>query len=206
MFKFPFKAQGSIIGITGSIGAGKGLVTNYLRGKNFEVINFDDVSKEIREKPEVQAKLLKEFGTTDPREIRKKLGTDGKKHMVLSQLVAMPALMETFKRTNELFKHGTPVVFWEAALLVETGTFAGLSGVILVTADETTRLERVKVRDQVDESYIKPLLEQQMSDADKIKKISIHPKHIILENNNSLAEFNAQLFTLDTWISQFVKS
>lgn len=205
MFKFPFQAQGAVIGITGSIGAGKSLVSEFLTKNNYQVINFDDMSKEIREKPEVKKQLIREFGTDDPKAIRQQIGGNTHKSMKLSQLVAVPALLETFKRTNELFKQGVPMVFWEAALLVETGTFASMTGIILVTADEQARIERVKLRDHVDETYIKPLLSQQMSDEDKIKKIQLHPKHLILTNDQSVNDFQVQLLNLEPWLLQFKK-
>lgn len=203
MFKHPFKSLGPIIGITGSIGAGKTVVTSFLRENGYQVINFDEVAKEIRERPEVKAQLIQEFGTNDAKELRKVLGGDLEKSYRLSQIVALPALQETFTRTNELFKSGAKVVFWEAALLMETGTYAGLTGMILVLAHEGTRTSRVVARDQMDESYITPILKQQMPDVEKIKKIKLHPNHLVLENNGTLAEFQMKLLGLESWIEKF---
>lgn len=206
MFKMPFKAAGPIIGITGSIGSGKTEVSNYLNSLNYSVINFDEVSREIREQPEVKAKLLKEFKTTDPKEIRKLIGNNFMKSMVLSRLVAIPALMETFKRTNDLFKQGAPLVFWEAALLIETKTAQSLPGIILVTADESSRITRVIQRDQVDEASVKSLISQQLPDSEKIKLIKSHPHHLVLENNGSLADFQLKLLQIEPWLLNFKKS
>lgn len=205
MFKHPFKSLGPIIGITGSIGAGKSVVSSFLTEHGYHVINFDEVAKDIREIPEVKSQLIKEFGTSDAKELRKVIGGDLKQSYRLSQLVALPALQETFKRTNELFQNGAKMVFWEAALLIDTGTFASLSGVILVLAGEKTRTDRVVLRDQVDIGYIKPILDQQMPDVEKIKKLKLHPHHLILENNGTLSEFQMKLLALEPWLEQFKK-
>lgn len=206
MFKHAFKSQGPIIGITGSIGAGKTVVSSILKNKGFAVINFDEVAKDIREKPEVAAQLISEFGTSDAKELRKVLGGNLEKSYKLSQIVAIPALQETFRRTNELFAQGAKVVFWEAALLIDTGTYASLSGVILVLAGEKTRTDRVIARDQVDLGYIKPILDQQMSDVEKIKKLKLHPRHLILENNGTLSEFEMKCLSLEPWIDLLLSS
>ena len=203
----PFQADGKIIGITGSIGAGKGLVTEYLKDKGYAVINFDEVAKEIRALPKVRKELIKAFGTEDNKAIRKIIGANQHKAQILSQLVAVPSLMEAMKRTNQFFKEGHQAVFWEAALLIETKTFKTMHGIILVTAEEATRMERVKARDQVDEEYVRPIMKQQYSETEKINLLKTQgPIHIILENNGSKEAFTLQMATLEPWINSIIPS
>src|SRR5690606_39186979 len=126
-----------------SIGAGKSIVSKYPADKGYAVIDFDQVAKEIRANPKVQKELIKAFGTADNKQIRRLIGVNPQKAQILSQLVAVPALMEAMKRTNQFFKDGHKAVFWEAALLVETKTFKTMHGIILVSSDEEKRIERV---------------------------------------------------------------
>jgi dephospho-CoA kinase len=201
----PFQADGKIIGITGSIGAGKGLVTSYLSHQGYAVIDFDQVSKEIRALPNVRKELIKVFGTDDSKAIRKLVGMYPDRAVVLSKLVAVPALMEAMKRTNQFFKDGHKAVFWEAALLIETKTFKTMHGIILVSAEQDTRIARVKERDQVGEEYIKPMIKQQYSETEKVNLLkSEGPSHIILENNGTKEEFQTKLSVLEPWISSLL--
>lgn len=201
----PFQADGKIIGITGSIGAGKGLVTSYLSQKGYAVIDFDLVAKEIRSQPKVRKELIKLFGTDDNKAIRRMIGQNPAKSQALSHLVAVPALMEAMKRTNQYFKDGHKAVFWEAALLIETKTFKTMHGIILVSADQDTRIERVKERDKVGPEYITPMIKQQLSEDEKKNLVKTQgPANIILENNGTKEEFLLQLETLEPWISSLI--
>lgn len=201
----PFQAGGKIIGITGSIGAGKSIVSKYLADKGYAVIDFDQVAKEIRANPKVQKELIKAFGTADNKQIRRLIGVNPQKAQILSQLVAVPSLMEAMKRTNQFFKDGHKAVFWEAALLVETKTFKTMHGIILVSSDEEKRIERVKSRDGVDEEYIKPMIKQQYKDEEKKELVRTQgPSHLMLDNNGSVTEFEIQLATLEPWITSLI--
>lgn len=201
----PFQADGKIIGITGSIGAGKSLVTEYLKEKGYAVIDFDAVAKEIRAIPKVRKELIEIYGTDDNKMIRLLIGKRPEKSQALSQLVAVPALMEAMKRTNRFFKDGHKAVFWEAALLIETKTFKTMHGIILVSASEEARIERVKSRDNVGPEYITPMIKQQYSEDEKKNLVNTQgPSHVVLENNGTKEEFKMQLASLEPWIQTVI--
>ena len=51
-----------IIGLTGSIASGKSLVSNYLKQKNYQIIDCDEISHYVLTIPSVILLLEKEFG------------------------------------------------------------------------------------------------------------------------------------------------
>ena len=51
-----------IIGLTGSIASGKSLVSNYLKQKNYQIIDCDEISHYVLTLPSVILLLEKEFG------------------------------------------------------------------------------------------------------------------------------------------------
>ena len=63
------------------------------------------------------------------------------------------------------------------AILFETNSENEFDAIILVTAPEEIRIERVVNRDKITENQVKERIKNQLSDEEKIKK-----SHFIIEN------------------------
>ena len=62
-----------------------------------------------------------------------------------------------------------PFVLKEAAILIESGAYKGLDKIILVTASENVRMERVMERDGVKASEVGDRINNQMTDSERLQ-------------------------------------
>jgi dephospho-CoA kinase len=77
-----------------------------------------------------------------------------------------PAVGEAFERFCNRFNKA-PYVLKEAAITIETGLHEQMDAVILVTAPEETRIERVMARDGVSAEDVRRRISVQWSDEEK---------------------------------------
>jgi dephospho-CoA kinase len=63
----------------------------------------------------------------------------------------------------------SPVLFQESALLFETGNYKSFDAVILVSAPEKVRMERVKQRDHLTDEQVQSRFNAQMLEEEKMK-------------------------------------
>ncbi|MCS6929919.1 MAG: dephospho-CoA kinase [Saprospiraceae bacterium] len=63
---------------------------------------------------------------------------------------------------------GCPYTLKEAALLVESGNYRSLDALVVVTAPEAVRIQRVMQRDGLSEDAVRARMQRQMSDVEKI--------------------------------------
>ena len=66
-------------------------------------------------------------------------------------------------------KQSAPFVVKEAAILIESGAYKGLDKIIIVTASENTRMDRVMDRDGVKASEVRGRINNQMTDSERLK-------------------------------------
>jgi len=191
--KYPFLASGKIVGICGSIGSGKSLVSDYLREFHYPVLDFDSVAKEIIARKETQKALITHFGTKDMNLVKVLAKKSQEKSFQLSQIVGFQSLHEVFTRTDKLFEQGEKIVFWESSMLIETGSFKTFSQNILVTASIEETIKRIASRDQKTEAEVAVILKAQMSDDERKKQLQDHPSVLILDNSGTIKEFKESL-------------
>ena len=125
-----------VVGITGSIASGKSLVSNYLKSKNYPVVDSDKISHEVLLLKEVKTELINVFGSeilNDEKEInRKALGyiifNDLEKQKQLQNIVVPYIIDEIKKQINSY----TGLVFLDAPLLIEYDLLYLVNKVIVV--------------------------------------------------------------------------
>ena len=74
------------------------------------------------------------------------------------------------------------VVLPEAAILFETGAYKSFDAIILVTADEDLRIQRVMERDKITADQVKERMKNQWADKEK-KKLT---EFVVSNNTNDL--------------------
>ncbi len=179
-----------IVGITGGIASGKSVVAKFFLCKGVQVINADKIGHEILREESIKSQIITCFGDsilTDGDIDRKKLGQivfqDKHKLHELNAIVHPSLINEILKRIDE---NSDPVLMIDAALLLQWNMNEICDYVILVTASEKTRTERLMQHTNLshEEARNRILAQQEFSDEDA---------DFIIKNNNSMEGLNAQV-------------
>ncbi len=163
-----------IIGVTGGIGSGKSTVSEILRKEGFPVYDTDKEARRLQnEHPEIRTRLMELFGNDAYDETglnRKFLAANVfKQPELLEKLNAVvhPFVKEDFIEWMKKYP-GEKVYFIESAILFEANFNEIVDKIILVTAAEGVRIERVMKRDSMTEEQVRARINNQSSDEKKI--------------------------------------
>lgn len=176
------------VGLTGGIGSGKSYISKIFNTLNVPVYNSDDSAKRLMvESADLRNDLIKLFGTQAYSEgqlnrgyIAERVFKDKKLLSALNNIVH-PAVHNDFLLWSSE-QTGNPYVIKEAAILFETGGYQLMDWNILIVADELTRIQRVRERDNVSEESVRDRMNNQMSDEEKISLAD----YVIYNNNDSM--------------------
>ena len=165
-----------IIGLTGGIGSGKSTVAKYIASKGIPVYIADDEAKKIMTKKSViheiqnlfKENIILENGQLDRKKIAAIVFQDSSLLKKLNEVVH-PKVKKHFKKWLEKNKEA-PFVVKEVAILFETGGNTECDKIILVTAPEDVKINRVMKRDNVSREEILKRMKNQLSDAEKSMK------------------------------------
>ena len=161
------------IGITGGIGSGKSIVSKILESMNYPVYYSDKEAKRIiKENLEVRKQLIDFFGV----EVyaNNELNRSYLANIIFNDNTALekvnsiihPQVRKDFETYCKV--QNTGLIFNEAAILFETGGYKQFDRVVLVTANEQLRINRVMTRDGVKASEVQTRMNKQWSDEKKI--------------------------------------
>ena len=162
-----------IIGLTGGIGSGKSTVSQYLLEKGIEVIDADQIGKDIVE-PGMKAlsQIAEVFGEnvikTDGSLDREKLGSivfGDKDQLEKLNSITLNIIKEEIRKRVE--KSQGQIIFIDAAILIETNLHEEVDLIWLVSIDQKTQLDRVKIRNQMDETEIINRINSQMTNEER---------------------------------------
>ena len=180
-----------IVGLTGGIASGKSVVSEILRKLGAQVIDADELSREVMVP---HTKCWKEVVTSYGREIlREDLTIDREKlaNYVFNNTEQLDKLNrivhpEIMKRIDERLrdiglKYPQAIVIVDAALLVETGAYKSYDKLIVVYVSEETQLERLINRDGMSREEAKNRIILQLPLSEKLKAADY-----IIENEGSL--------------------
>ena len=160
------------VGLTGGIGSGKTLVSKIFELLGVPIYNSDFEAKKLYvDDFDVKKKIIANFGNQiyfENGELNKKLLSK----IIFSNSDALqkvnsiihPALKKHFD--NWVVKQNTKYIIKEAAILLESGAYKYLDKIIVVTAPETIRIERVIKRDNIDKNLVKERIKNQTKQED----------------------------------------
>ena len=162
------------IGITGGIGSGKSSVSKIIEKAGYTVLNADDIAKQIMVEDEsVRELIISNFGQDSYTD--KGLNTSHVSSLafsstvnvnILNSIVHPPMVAKINELMNDELKNNK-IVFVDAALIYEAEVDAILDHVLLVTADEKTRISRIQERDKISEENIRRRMKFQMPENEK---------------------------------------
>lgn len=186
------------IGITGSIASGKSVLTAYLLGLGFPVIDADAIARDLVHPGSETLKKIAEIfgddmiqsdGNLDRDKLGKRVFTDEDARNRLNEIMH-PAIVGAMLDLSENF-HG--LVFYDVPLLFEQiddikGNGLDFDAIWLVDADEDVQLARLMARDNIDEAYAKEKIASQMPLEEK-KKLAT----VVFDNSGDLMNLYNQV-------------
>ncbi|RPH71511.1 MAG: dephospho-CoA kinase [Myxococcaceae bacterium] len=185
-----------MVGLTGGIGSGKSTVTAMFRELGAQVIDADQVARDVAEPgtpglEEVARRfpgVLDPSGHLDRAALGRRVFADPGERRALEGILHPRIREEVARRTEALARAGVTVVLYDAELLIENGLHRGMDGVILVSAPEAVQRARLAARDGLDDAAITARLAAQLPLADK----RAHATWVV-DNGGSLDETRAQV-------------
>ncbi|MGL5258141.1 MAG: dephospho-CoA kinase [Proteocatella sp.] len=165
------------IGITGNIGGGKSEVTNYLKSKNYKVLDADKLVAEIYFDKVFIADMKivfksydisNESGGLDKKKIAE-LVFNNSKNLDMLNLTISPYIKQKMDLEIEYYQKTEDILFLDIPLLFEKNMQEGLDGVILVYCDDDIRYKRASLRDNKTVEEIKKIDSFQMSQKEKLE-------------------------------------
>lgn len=190
----------SVIGLTGGIGTGKSTVSRYLEKKGFEIIDADQIGKDIVEPGSPLLDRLSEaFGAefvVDGVLQRKKLGAyvfESAERKAKLDEIMMGTIISIIKdRASSCI--GNCII--DAPLLYEVGLDSECDKVFVVDADMEVRIQRVMARDGISRQEIIDRINNQMGAAEKAARADV-----VLDNSGDKEELYRQI---DRAIEEYV--
>lgn len=164
-----------MIGLTGGIGSGKSTIANYLVSLGYPVYVADDAGKRIMQEQEILDAIKKKFGTAifdgvqlNRAKLAKIVFEHPEKLQELNAIVH-PAVRNDFKKWLAQ-NQDSPYVFYESAILFESGRYADFDKIITITAPLEIRIDRVLKRDATSREALLKRIKAQWTDEERITK------------------------------------
>lgn len=187
------------VGITGGIGSGKTTFCREWEKLGAFVLYADDFAKELMANDNgLRNAIIERFGdeayTEDGELNRSYLAREAFENGRVEELneIVHPVLWkETAKIAAQKEQEGVEIFAKEAAILLNNGRPEDLDYVILILADENTRVERTANRDKSDQKEVKDRINKQPD----FKKLT-HLADFIVYNDGSLAELKTKAQTI----------
>lgn len=192
-----------IWGLTGGIASGKSTVGTFFQEMGIPVVDADEIARGLLKEGNPAAKAVHErFGTLDRTRLKDLVFSefaDPKAKKDLEALLHPHIQKESRKRIAALAKTH-PIVLYEAILLIETGRYRELSGLIVVEAPKEERLQRILSRGGTSLEIAERILASQSSDSERRRFADL-----CIENGGSLSELKEKvklLIAKQNWLQK----
>jgi dephospho-CoA kinase len=187
-----------LAGLTGGIATGKSTVSAMFTHLGARVTDADQLARDVVAPGQpAHAAVVAAFGAEvlqpDGYLDRKRLGaivfTDAAQRKRLEG-ITHPAIRTRWERILGVYEEEefAGVVFWDAALLYETGGARHMEKMVVVTADPATQLARLMARDGSTEAEARARIASQMPVAEKAKLADY-----VVDNSGARAETERQV-------------
>jgi dephospho-CoA kinase len=185
-----------IVGLTGGIGSGKSAIARMFTELGVPVVDADRVARDVVEPgTEGLAQIVAAFGDDvlgeDGRLDRAKIGArvfaDPEERKKLESITHPRIAAESMARIGKLASEGHAYAIYEAALLVENGSYRIMNALVVVTASLATQIARVKKRDNLDEEAVRARIAAQLPLEEKVRVADY-----VIENDGSLEDARAR--------------
>lgn len=167
------------IGITGGIGSGKSYVCQLLRAHGIEVYDCDQAAKRIIcTSDDVRQQLLQLIGSLEKADIARFL-LESESNAKQIDAIVHPAVFRDFEESG--------FQWMESAILYESGANQLVDRVVVVTAPEEVRIQRVMQRDGISREKALQWMQRQWPQAELLRRADYEIA------NDGLADLNSQI-------------
>ena len=200
-----------ILGITGSFGSGKTMVSDILKKYGFEIISADELYRGIYEKDtSLKNKIMKEFGTLDRSKIKTIVFNDYKKLKKLNQIThpviikeiknKIDSIIEKIKNKKIIIKNKhiqknkkkenneEIKIALDVPLLIEAKMQGMVDKIIVVKCDEKIQIKRLLNKGKHTKEEIRNIINSQMPIGEKLKYADF-----VVDNSGKIGKTEGQI-------------
>ena len=185
-----------MIGLTGGIASGKSTVSARLKELGAEVFDADLISREVIASPEVLEKIRAAFGdgvfggggNISRKALADAVFASDENAKTLDDIMHPAIAAELRRRALAAEENGCPLVFVDAALLIESGFYKLCDEVWLVTASYETRVKRIMERDGLTREEAAARIARQMPEEEKRRYANT-----VIVNDGEISELIARV-------------
>lgn len=185
------------VAVTGSAGSGKTAVCHRLKSLGLQVINTDSLAREVvapgsRGFGEIVdrfgPKVLQADGSLNRSALRRTITSDAAARRNLETIIH-PKIIERMEvEITRAVKDGRTIIVVEVPLLFEAGWNDYFDVIVMVSADDETRIKRLMARDNVSRQEALALLQIQKPDREKNQH-----SDFIIKNNGSREQLEGEV-------------
>ncbi len=185
------------IGIAGGIGSGKSVVANILQQMGFPVYDSDSRAKALTQtNADIRQQLTAMFGDNlfknnvlDKKALSQLIFSSDTNLKAVNAIIH-PVVVGDFATWTT--RQNAAAVFLESAILMESGLYQKMDKIILVTAPEKLRIDRVMKRSQLSEKEIQQRMQMQKTEealAEKADFVILNDeKHLLIPQVRSILQ------------------
>lgn len=187
------------VALTGGIASGKSTVADFFRARGVQVIDADQLAREVVEPGEpALAEIASRFpgvlradGSLDRAALGERIFSDEGERAALNAITHPRVGARFLEKLAALEAAGEPLVLYDVPLLIESGLQGSVEGVVLVTAPEVVQLQRLMARNGLTETAARARVAAQLPLASKRPFATWE-----IDNGGSLEQTRAQVETV----------
>lgn len=182
------------IGLTGNSGAGKSTAAEYMRQLGAEIIDADQISRDLCRPGQKGYLAVRETfgpdfflkdGTLDRRKLGARVFAEPDALMRLNAILH-PMILDEVRCRKAASKKEIVVI--DCALLTDTGLDRDVDEIWLIRAGDAQKLERIRARDGIDGEHAKNRLKSQTAEKEMLDRADV-----VLVNDGTLEQLKKQI-------------
>ncbi len=175
-----------ILGLTGGIGSGKSVASNYFAKLGVKIVDTDVIARQVVQpgtsalheiKCHFGPTIINTHGSLDRKSLRAKIFANDAEKQWLEQLLH-PLIIKATEQ--ELNSSNSKYLILVSPLLIESGRHKLTDRVLVIDSPEVEQLKRAQHRDNSDEAQIKAIMHKQLSRVERLE----YADDIVLNNSN----------------------